>query len=141
MTTARTARATALIAVPCAALLAAAAGVDQASTHQLIDHASAIYAPNGKTAAPAIVYGILYAVAAVSLTVWTTAALAARRRGLGIVALTTATVVTIASALGLFTVAEYGSVLYPPVWGLLALIPLIPGAAATVQLARRGSAL
>ena len=46
--------------------------------------------------------------------------------------------ITAALALLLFVVSEYGTQIFPPLWGILAILPAVAGALAGVMLRRRG---
>jgi hypothetical protein len=49
----------------------------------------------------------------------------------------TVTTVTAALALLLFTATEYGAQIFPPLWGILAILPAAAGILAAVLLRRR----
>lgn len=119
-------------------VLALAAVVDQASIHGLREYSAAMYAPYGVPANPGALYGILYAVAVLGVLLWLPAVLAARKgRRWAPVVTVVAVVITGGLALTVFATAEYGETIYPPVWGLLALLPVLAGAVGAVFLFRR----
>ena len=126
------------LAVALSAVLAVAAIIDQAGGRSLADHAAAMYAPYGKRPDPNLLYGLVYTVAAVGALLWLPVIRAARsrRRSAPILA---AVVTTITAALALLLLAssEYGTQIFPPLWGILALLPPAAGAFAVVLLRRR----
>jgi hypothetical protein len=128
--------AAALSAVP-----AAAAVLDQTGGRSLADHAEALYAPYGTEPDPALLYGLVYAVALVGLVLWLPVIRAVRSGRRSATALATVvavvTVVTAALAVLLLSATEYGGLIFPPVWGILALLPPAAGVIAVVLLLRR----
>jgi hypothetical protein len=129
---------TALIAVVLSVLIAAIAIVDQTGSRSLVDHASTAYAAYGKHVSAGILYGMLYGVAVLDALLWLLVAGLARSHrliaaGLGVL------VVLLTATLGitLLAASEYGVHPYPPLWGLLALLPAVAGAIATALLFRR----
>jgi hypothetical protein len=129
---------TALIAVGLSILLAALAIVDQAGSRSLADHAVSAYAAHGKSASTAALYGMLYGVAVLGALLWLLVAGLARSHrliaaGIGVLAV----LLTASLGVTMLTASEYGVHPYPPLWGLLALLPAIAGAVATALLFRR----
>jgi hypothetical protein len=118
-------------AVALSAALAVAAGVDQAGSSSLADHAAAIYAPHGEHADSGLLYGLVYFVAAIGAALWL-AVLRATRAGKRWSALLAGSVVAINATLALTLLAstEYGARIFPPMWGALAALPCLPGIAA-----------
>jgi len=128
----------ALLAVVLSAALAVVAIIDQAGGRSLADHVTAMYAPYGKQPDPDLLYGLVYAVAAVGALLWLAVirAVRARRRSASVLAVVV-TAVTAALALLLFGVSEYGTQIFPPLWGILAILPAVAGVFAVVLLRRR----
>ena len=120
------------------AVLLVAAVVDQAGGQSLVDHAAAVYAPYGKEADPNLLYGLVYTVAVVDalLSLLVFRAAWAHRRSAPILAVTTV-VVTAALAVLLLATTEYGAQIFPPVWGVLALLPAAAGIVTSALLLRR----
>jgi hypothetical protein len=120
------------------AVLLVAAVVDQAGGQSLVDHAAAVYAPYGKEADPNLLYGLVYTVAVVDvlLSLLVFRAARAHRRSAPILAVTTV-VVTAALAVLLLATTEYGAQIFPPVWGVLALLPAAAGIVTSALLLRR----
>jgi len=120
------------------AVLLVAAVVDQAGGQSLVDHAAAVYAPYGKEADPNLLYGLVYTVAVVDalLSLLVFRAAWAHRRSAPILAVTTV-VVTAALAVLLLATTEYGAQIFPPVWGILALLPAAAGIVTSALLLRR----
>ena len=124
--------------VALSAVLLVAAVVDQAGGQSLVDHAAAVYAPYGKEADPNLLYGLVYTVAVVDvlLSLLVFRAARAHRRSAPILAVTTV-VVTAALAVLLLATTEYGAQIFPPVWGVLALLPAAAGIVTSALLLRR----
>jgi hypothetical protein len=127
-----------LLAVVLSAALAVVAIIDQAGGRSLADHVTAMYAPYGKQPDPDLLYGLVYAVAAVGALLWLAVirAVRARRRSASVLAVVV-TAVTAALALLLFGASEYGTQIFPPLWGILAILPAVAGVFAVVLLRRR----
>jgi hypothetical protein len=128
-----------LLAVALSAVLVVAAIIDQAGGRSLADHAAAMYAPYGQRPDPSLLYGLVYAVAAVGALLWLPVirSVRSRRRSARALAVVVTTI-TAALALLLLGVSEYGTQIFPPLWGILALLPAAAGALAVVLLRRRG---
>jgi len=128
----------AMSSVLLSAVLLVAAVVDQAGGQSLVDHAAAVYAPYGKEADPNLLYGLVYTVAVVDalLSLLVFRAAWAHRRSAPILAVTTV-VVTAALAVLLLATTEYGAQIFPPVWGVLALLPAAAGIVTSALLLRR----
>ena len=124
--------------VALSAVLLVAAVVDQAGGQSLVDHAAAVYAPYGKEADPNLLYGLVYTVAVVDVLLSLLVFRAARghRRSAPVLAVTTV-VVTAALAVLLLATTEYGAQIFPPVWGVLALLPAAAGVVTSALLLRR----
>jgi hypothetical protein len=127
-----------MLAVALSAVLVVVAIIDQAGGRSLADHATAIYTPYGKQADPNLLYGLLYTVAAAGALLWLLVArsVRSRRRSAPVLAVTVTTI-TGALALLLFTATEYGAQIFPPLWGILAILPPVAGILAAVLLRRR----
>jgi hypothetical protein len=127
-----------LLAIVLSAALAVAAIIDQAGGRSLADHAATMYAPYGKQPDPYLLYGLIYAVAAVGALLWLAVirAVRARRQSASVLAVVV-TAVTAALALLLFGASEYGTQIFPPLWGILAILPAVAGVFAVVLLRRR----
>ena len=119
-------------------VLAAAGVVDQTGGHSLTEHATAVYAPYGVSPDPSLLYGLVYTVAAVGTLLWLLVFRAVRshRRSAPVLAVA---VVTITAALGVLLLAttEYGAQIFPPVWGILALLPVAAGVVTAALILRR----
>lgn len=129
------------VATALAALPALVAFADQVTGRRLEAHANAIYEGHGVDVEPEILYVLVYLAAGLLVVLWGAAAVVARfgRRRAAVTA-AAMTVVTVAIALTMVLVTEYGERVLPPVWGVLAALPAVAGAVATVRLARRRSA-
>ncbi|GAA2825348.1 hypothetical protein [Kribbella solani] len=126
-----------MIAVALSLAPAVAAIADQAGGRSLFNHASSAYAAYGKTITSGTVYGLMYGVAAFNLLLWLlVVALARTPRLIAAGAAVTAVLLTITAALALLLVTEYGVHPFPPLWGILALLPATAGALAVAALAR-----
>lgn len=127
------------LAVGLSAVLAVVAIIDQAGGRSLADHAAAMYAPYGKRPDPDLLYGLVYTVAAVGALLWLLVARSVRSRGRSAPVLAVvATVTTAGLALILLGISEYGAQIYPPLWGILAILPAAAGTVAVALLRRRG---
>lgn len=127
------------LAVGLSAVLAVVAIIDQAGGRSLADHAAAMYAPYGKRPDPDLLYGLVYTVAAVGALLWLLVARSVRSRGRSALVLAVvATVTTAGLALILLGISEYGAQIYPPLWGILAILPAAAGTVAVALLRRRG---
>jgi hypothetical protein len=109
-------------------VLAAVAIVDQAGPQSLLEHASAGYAQHGKHVTSGVVYGLVYAAAVVDILLWGAVTALARRRVIGAVTGTVAVLVAATLGVLLLVSSEYGVRPFPPVWGVLALLPPAAGA-------------
>ena len=127
------------LAVALSAVLVVTAIIDQTGGRSLADHAAAMYAPYGKQPDPNLLYGLLYTVATVGALLWLLVArsVRSRRRSAPVLAVVVTTI-TAGLALLLLGTSEYGSQIYPPLWGVLALLPVAAGAVAVALLRRRG---
>jgi hypothetical protein len=125
-------------AVALSAVLLAAAVVDQTGGHSLTEHATGVYAPYGERPDPNLLYGLVYTVAGVGVLLWLLVVRAVRsgRRSAAVLTVVVATI-TAALAVLLLASTEYGAQIFPPVWGILALLPPAAGVATTVLLLRR----
>lgn len=123
------------LAVALSAVLAVVAIIDQTGSRSLADHVTALYAPYGKRPDPGLLYGLVYAVAAMGALLWLPVARAVRSRRRSAMVLTVVvTTVTAALALLLLGAREYGAQIFPPLWGILALLPAAAGAFAVALL-------
>jgi hypothetical protein len=124
-------------AVVLSVVLAVAAIIDQAGGRSLADHATAVYAPYGKEPDPNLLYGLVYTVAAVGAVLWLLVVRAVRSRSRLALALDIVMVtITAAPAVLLLVSTEYGQQIFPPLWGVLALLPPAAGVIAAVLLSR-----
>jgi hypothetical protein len=127
-----------LAAVALSFVLVAAAVVDQAGTRSLVEHAEAMYAPFGKQPSAGLLYGLVYGISAANVLLWLLVRRVARSpRRVGVAVL--AAFVTLAGAgMGVLLLAtgEYGQAIFPPLWGVLALLPAVAGVAAILSLVR-----
>ena len=86
------------------------------------------YAPYGKRPDPSLLYGLVYTVAAVGALLWLLVLRAVQSRGRSAPILAVVvTTVTAALALLLFVSREYGAPIFPPLWGILAILPTAAG--------------
>lgn len=119
-------------------VLAAAGIVDQGGAQSLVHHANTVYASSGKQPTSGVLYGLLYTVAAVDAVLWLAVwgVVRFRRRLGGALAVVT---VVVSASLGvtLLAASEYGSRIFPPVWGILALLPAVAGLLSLTPLLRR----
>jgi hypothetical protein len=119
---------TALLAVGLSLVLAVVAIADQSGGRSLFDHAASVYAPYGKTVTSGTVYGLVYGVAVFNVLIWLlVVALARTPRPIAIGAAALAVLLTLTAGLLLLFVTEYGVHPFPPLWGLLALLPVLAG--------------
>jgi nucleoside-diphosphate-sugar epimerase len=97
-----------------------------------------VYAPYGKRPDPNLLYGLVYTVAAAGALLWLPVirAVRSRRRSAPVLAIVVATI-TAALAVLLFAATEYGAQIFPPLWGILAVLPPAAGILAVVLLRRR----
>jgi hypothetical protein len=124
-----------LLAITLSAVLVVVAIIDQAGGRSLADHAAAMYAPYGKRPDPSLLYGLVYTVAAVGALLWLLVLRVVQSRGRSAPILTVVvTTVTAALALLLFVSREYGAQIFPPLWGVLAILPAAAGVLAAVLL-------
>ena len=97
-----------------------------------------MYAPYGKHPDPSLLYGLVYAVAAIGALLWLLVLRLVQSRGRSAPILTVVvTTVTAALALLLLVSSEYGAQIFPPLWGILAVLPPAAGILAAVLLRRR----
>jgi hypothetical protein len=132
-----------LLAIVLSAVLAVVAIIDQTGGRSLADHVTTMYAPYGKRPDPSLLYGLVYAVAAIGALLWLLVLRVVQSRGRSAPILAVV-VTTVAGALALllFVLSEYGAQIFPPLWGVLAILPAAAGILAAVLLrsgrARRG---
>jgi hypothetical protein len=126
------------LAIALSAVLVVAAIIDQTGGRSLADHAIALYAPYGKQLDPNLLYGLVYTVAAVGALLWLLVirSVRSRRRSAPVLAVVV-TAITAAVALLLLGASEYGAQIFPPLWGILAMLPPAAGILAAVLLRRR----
>lgn len=115
--------------------------IDQASVHSIAEHVRALYAPYGLHPDPNWLYYYLYATAAIGILLWLTTswAVGRQKRWARVFATTVFVVATGTALLNLF-VSEYGTPIFPRVWGILGLLPCVAGLAAIVLLWAPGRA-
>jgi hypothetical protein len=124
-----------LLAIALSAVLVVVAIIDQAGGRSLADHAAAMYARDGKRPDPSLLYGLVYTVAAVGVLLWLLVLRVVQSRGRSAPILAVVvTTVTGALALLLFVSSEYGAQIFPPLWGVLAILPAAAGVLAAVRL-------
>ena len=127
-----------LLAIVLSAVLMVVAIIDQTGGRSLADHVTTMYAPYGKRPDPSLLYGLVYAVAAIGALLWLLVLRVVQSRGRSAPILTVVvTTVTAALALLLFVLSEYGAQIFPPLWGTLAVLPAAAGILAAVLLRRR----
>ena len=125
------------LAVALSAVLVVVTIIDQAGGRSLADHATAMYAPYGKRPDPNLLYGLVYTVAVVGALLWLLVIRAVQSRGRSAPVLTVVvTTITGALALLLLVATEYGTRIFPPLWGILAVLPPAAGIFAVVLLLR-----
>ena len=126
------------LAVALSAVLVVAAIIDQTGVRSLADHVTTMYAPYGKQPDPNLLYGLVYTVAAVGALLWLLVirSVRSRRRSARALAVVVTTI-TAALALLLLASTEYGAQIFPPLWGILAILPPAAGIFAVVLLIRR----
>ena len=126
-----------LLAIVLSAVLAVVAIIDQTGGRSLADHVASVYAPYGKRPDPSLLYGLVYAVAAIGALLWLLVLRVVRSRGRSAPILAVVvTTVTAALALLLLVSSEYGAQIFPPLWGVLAVLPAAAGILAAVLLRR-----
>lgn len=119
-------------------VLAAAAIVDQSGGRTLVDHAAAVYASSGKRPSAGLLYGLVYSVAVIDVLLWLLVLRAARSHRRSAPVLTvTGIVVSAGLAALLLASSEYGERIFPPLWGVLAILPAVAGVVAATCLLRR----
>lgn len=124
-----------LLAIVLSAVLVVVAIIDQTGGRSLADHVTTMYAPYGKRPDPSLLYGLVYAVAAIGALLWLLVLRVVQSRGRSAPILTVAvTTVTAVLALLLFVSREYGAPIFPPLWGVLAILPAAAGILAAVLL-------
>ncbi len=124
-----------LLAITLSAVLVVVAIIDQAGGRSLADHAAAMYAPYGKRPDPSLLYGLVYTAAAIGALLWLIVLRVVQSRGRSAPILTVVvTTVTAALALLLLVSSEYGAQIFPPLWGVLAILPAVAGILAAVLL-------
>jgi hypothetical protein len=127
-----------LLAIVLSAVLVVVAIIDQTGGRSLADHVTTMYAPHGKRPDPSLLYGLVYAVAAIGALLWLLVLRVVQSRGRSAPILTVVvTAVTAALALLLLVSSEYGAQIFPPLWGILAVLPPAAGILAAVLLRRR----
>ena len=136
----RSARYAVLAAVALSAVLAVAAVIGQAGSHNLINHADAVYASYGKQPSADLLYGLVYSVAVVDALLWLLVLRVARshRRSAAVLAVI---VIAISAGLAVLLLAssEYDAQIFPPLWGVLAILPAAAGIPAAALLLRQDS--
>ncbi len=131
-----------VLALVAASVPALAGLVDQVGGRALMDHATEVYAARGKEPSAGLMYGLLYTIAGIEIALWLLVLRSARAGGrwswlyAAVVVL-----VGFGMAAALLGAQEYGEQIFPPMWGILALLSPVAGVAALVQLrpVRRGS--
>lgn len=127
-----------VVAAALSLLVAAAALADQVSFHGIRDHAVDIYAPHGVHPNGGLLYALLYGVTGLMALLWLAALGATRARNwLAPVVIGVVTAINSALGVGLLVAAEYDTRIYPPLWGILAVLPAGAGLTALVMAIRR----
>lgn len=130
------------VALALSVVVAVAAIVDQVGGRTLIEHADAMYASSGKQPSASLLYGVVYTVAVVDAALWLLVLRVARSRRRSAAALAViVTVISASLALLLLASTEYDARIFPPLWGVLAILPAVAGTFATVLLLRRNVTL
>lgn len=125
------------VAIALSLVLAVAAIIDQTTGHTLTDHADAVYKSSGKQPSAALLYGLVYTVAVIDAMGWLLVLRVARSHPRPASALAmTVIAITAGLALLLLVSSEYGARIFPPLWGILAILPAIAGILATALLLR-----
>ena len=128
-----------VIAVPVvlSAVVALTAIIDQVGNYRLGAYTQAMYAPYGLQPQPTLLYGVVYAVAVVGTVLWLLVGRAARaqRRSAPVLAIVVTTITAGLAAI-LLLATEYGTAIFPPLWGILASLPPAAGVVAVVLLLR-----
>jgi hypothetical protein len=124
-------------AVALSAALVAVGIVDQVGGRSLAEYSDAAYAPSGTRPAPGLLYGLVYTVGAVGGLLWLPVIRAVRsdRRWAAVPAVVVVAI-TVALAVLLLVSSEYGARIFPPLWGLLALLSPAAGMVAVGYLRR-----
>jgi hypothetical protein len=127
-----------VLACVSAAVLAVVGVADQFGGRALMHHATEMYAPHGKDPSAVLLYGLVYAVAALQAVTWLLVLRSARTGSRWAAPYAAgAFLVGAGAASALLGSEEYGEQIFPPLWGILALLPSVAGAVAVVQLVRR----
>ncbi|HEY9410848.1 MAG TPA: hypothetical protein VIP77_14805 [Jiangellaceae bacterium] len=129
-----------VVAVALSVVVAVAAIVDQVGGRTLIEHADATYASSGKQPSASLLYGLMYTVAVVDAALWLLVLRVARsrRRAAGVLAVIVTAISASLAAL-LLVSTEYDARIFPPLWGVLAILPAVAGILAAALLLRRSS--
>jgi len=135
----------AIVAMGSGLLLTAVAlialAIDQTTVHSIAHHVRALYAPYGLHPAPTGLYDYLYATQAIGILLWlTTIWVVGRQKRWARVVATTVFVLATGIVLLNLSVSEYGTRIFPTVWGILGLLPCLAGLAAVVLLWTPGRA-
>jgi hypothetical protein len=124
-----------LLAIVLSVVLVVVAIIDRTGGRSLADHVTTMYAPYGKRPDPSLLYGLVYAVAAIGALLWLLVLRVVQSRGRSAPILTVVVItVTALLALLLFVSSEYGAQIFPPLWGVLAILPAVAGILAAVRL-------
>ena len=109
--------------------------IDQASLYSIADHVDALYSPFDLHPDPNVLFGYLYVTGAIGIVAWllTIRGVRQRRRGVRVIASIVFMLATGIALLGLFA-SEYGTPIFPTVWGILGLLPCIAGLVAVILL-------
>jgi hypothetical protein len=120
--------------------LALAAIIDQTGAHALTDHADSMYAPYGKKPSAGVLYGLVCSVAIVDAVLWLVVVRVARSHRRPAMALSViVSAVCAGLAVLLLVSSECGERIFPPLWGVLAMLPAVAGVLAATLLLRRDS--
>ncbi|MGW0231544.1 hypothetical protein ACWDWO_24825 [Actinopolymorpha singaporensis] len=90
------------------------------------------------SAGAGLTYGLIYTVAILDAVLWLATLRATRARGVrGPVTAWIVVAVTATLALTLLGASEYGTAIFPPLWGILAALPAVAGIIAVLRMRRR----
>jgi hypothetical protein len=116
--------------------------IDQASLHSIADHVQALYAPYNLHPDPSLLFTIVYMTGSFGIIMWlaTIRGVVRQKRWPRYVAVFLCLAATSAALLNLLA-AEYGTRIFPTVWGVLGLLPCIAGLVAVVLMWTPGRAV
>lgn len=114
--------------------------IDQARVHSIADHVTALYAPLGLHPDPNVLSGFLDAIGAFGTVLWLTMIWAVSRHKPW-ARVVSRLIFVVATGVGLLVLSasEYGTPIFPTVWGVLVLLPCVAGLVAVLALQHRGT--